>query len=316
MKTVYTSDLKVGDELTNELFLLQEVARRATKDGRPYLLCTLRDNTGQAGAVFWNVPDYIEQWAAIGATVLVSGRVVSYKESIQINITDMNPGQPSDLSELLPASSRPHDEMISDLQQIIQTLDEPWHDLVAYILLQDEFLPMYASAPAARTMHHAYIGGLLEHSLSMARIADMLAEHYPYVNRSLLIAGALLHDMGKTFEYEVESSFSISEDGRLVGHIVRAIVLVEKAAAAREFPPTQLQQLVHLIAAHHGTQEWGSPTVPKTLEAVLLHQIDLLDSRIQGYLDHIRMDSGNGTWTNKSSLMFNTELRRPDGMPF
>lgn len=315
MKTIYTSDFKVGDEFTNELFLLQDVTRRSTKDGRPYLLCTIRDNSGQAGAVFWNVPDYIEQWAASGAAVLVSGRVVNYKDSIQINITDMNPGQQADLGELLPTSSRSRDDMIQELRQHITSLDEPWQTLTAHILLDDAFLPRYASAPAARSMHHAYISGLLEHSLSMAAIAITLAQHYPFVDRNLLLAGVLLHDMGKTYEYEVEGGFSVSDDGRLVGHIIRAIVLVEKTAAALNFPDDKLQHLIHLIASHHGAMEWGAPIVPKTLEAVLLHQIDLLDSRIQGFLDHVRTESGDKVWTSKSSHMFSTELRRPHNMP-
>ncbi|MCA9978629.1 MAG: HDIG domain-containing protein, partial [Anaerolineales bacterium] len=248
MKTIYTSDLKAGDEFINELFLLQDVTRRTTKDGRPYLLCTLRDNAGQAGAVFWNVPEYIEQWTTAGTAVLISGRVVNYKDTIQVNITDMNPGQKADLEELLPASLRSRDEMIGELRNYIASVAEPWRTLLTNILLDDAFLPRYANAPAARAMHHAYISGLLEHTLSMTKIADLLAGHYPYVNRDLLIAGVLLHDVGKTHEYEVEGGFAISEDGRLVGHIVRAIVMVEQAASTINFPPDKLQHLVHLIA--------------------------------------------------------------------
>jgi 3'-5' exoribonuclease len=163
-------------------------------------------------------------------------------------------------------------------------------------------------------MHHAYIGGLLEHTLSMATIADYLADHYPYVNRDLLISGALLHDMGKVSEYSIEGEFTFSEDGRLVGHIIRAITMVETAAAELgTLSPEQTQQIVHLIASHHGTLEWGSPVIPKTLEAILLHQIDLLDSRVQGFFDHIDNDGGEEAWTLKSSFMFKSELRRPDG---
>ncbi|MCP5100173.1 MAG: HD domain-containing protein, partial [Chloroflexi bacterium] len=157
--------------------------------------------------------------------------------------------------------------------------------------------------------------GLLEHTLSMAAIAETLASHYPYVNKDLLLAGVLIHDIGKTFEYTVDEAFAFSDDGRLVGHIVRGIVMVEKAAAELDnFPQAELRDLIHLIASHHGTQEWGSPVVPKTLEAILLHQIDLLDSRIQGFLDYVKLDDGRGDWTIKNSPMFRTELRRPDGM--
>jgi 3'-5' exoribonuclease len=172
----------------------------------------------------------------------------------------------------------------------------------------------YVSAPAARMMHHAYIGGLLEHTLSMVKIGRLLARHYPYVNKDLLVSGILLHDMGKAIEYTTGPTFDFTEDGRLVGHISRAAIIIELTAKEMgNFPALQLQHLVHLVLSHHGIQEWGSPTVPKTLEAVLLHQIDLLDSRVQGFFDHLRNDSGGDVWTTKASPMFSTELRRPPG---
>jgi 3'-5' exoribonuclease len=188
---------------------------------------------------------------------------------------------------------------------------------VAAILLDEPFLNQFANAPAARSMHHAYVGGLIEHTLSMARVARFLADHYSHVNKSLLLAGVLLHDLGKAMEYETTGSFDFTDDGRLVGHIVRATILIERAAdelAAQgqlSLSEDQRRQLVHLIASHHGTLEWGSPVVPKTLEAILLHQVDLLDSRVQGFFDHLSNDDGDDLWTVRPSYMFNTELRRP-----
>ncbi len=312
MKSTFITDLSAGTQLDNEPFLLHDVARRKTKDGRPYLLCTLRDKTGLIGGIFWDVPDYVDSWARSGLVVLVTGRTVHYKEALQINLTDLNPGANVAMSDFLPASRRPQAEMLDELRQRVAALQEPWQSLVTAILLEDAFLPVFADAPAARGMHHAYIGGLLEHTLSMAALAEMAANHYDYVNKDLLISGTLLHDVGKTHEYTLSDSFGYSEDGRLVGHIVRAIVMVETAAAQIDFPADKLQQLVHLIASHHGTLEWGSPVTPKTLEAVLLHQIDLLDSRVQGFFDHLYNDGGPDAWTTKPSPMFNTELRRPD----
>ena len=314
MKSKYISTLQVGDELLNEPFLLQDVVRRTTKDGRPYLLYTLRDKTGQAGGVFWDVPDYIEAIIKPGFIFLISGRVSHYKDSLQITTTDMNPSQTVDLGDFLPTSTQSRSEMVIELREYIHSLANPWQQLVAHILLDEAFLPRFVDAPAARSMHHAYIGGLLEHSLSMAKIAQTLAQHYPYVNKDLLITGALLHDMGKVEEYTLQGTFALSEDGRLVGHIIRAIILIEKVADQIDFPVKERQHLIHLIASHHGTHEWGSPTLPKTLEGILLHQIDLLDSRVQGFFDHINNDVGETSWTAKSSAMFKTELRYPDGL--
>jgi len=310
VKSIYISQLKLGDQFVNEPFLLQDIVRRTTKDHRPYLLYTLVDKTGQASGVFWNVPDYIDNWVRSGLIVLITARVVSYRDTLQVNTTDMNPSQDLDLSEFLASSQRPRDEMIAELRQRIDDLSEPWQGLVCKLLLDKTFLPRLANAPAARNMHHAYIGGLLEHTLSMAKLAHVLILHYGYINQDLLLSGILLHDMGKAIEYTTEGSFEFSDDGRLVGHIIRAITMVEAAAAELAFPTAELRQLVHLIASHHGTLEWGSPVVPKTFEAILLHQLDLLDSRAQGFLDHLDNDSGDELWTLRSSPMFKTELRR------
>ena len=315
MKTTFIENLQSGDELVNEPFLLQDVSQRKTKNGQSFLLGTLRDKTGQVAFVFWDVPDYVERWVRAGMVVLISGRAANYKDSLQVSITDLNDVHNSDMSDFLPSSKRPLSEMISELEQRIAALGQPWQTLAAHLLLDETFLPRFANAPAARAMHHAYIGGLLEHTLSMAAIAEQLAKHYPYVNRDLLMTGVLLHDLGKVLEYTVDEAFDFSEDGRLVGHIVRGIVMVEQAAAqSGDFPQANLRHLIHLIGSHHGTQEWGSPVVPKTLEAVLLHQIDLLDSRVQGFLDYVNNDDGNGPWTAKYSQMFNTELRYPPDM--
>jgi len=311
VKSFYVSDLKAGDELVNELFLLQDVTQRTTKDGRSFLLFSVRDKTGVTSGVFWEVPDHIQRWARSGETALLTGKVATYKDALQISATDLIRSQTNEMAELLPASQRPQAEMIDELRQWIYSLAEPWQTLVSAILLDAAFLPQFANAPAARQMHHAFIGGLLEHTLSMAAIAEMLADHYPYVNKDLLLAGVLLHDLGKTAEYDVAGSFSFTEDGRLIGHITRAIIIVEKKAAELGMPPEEVRQLVHLIAAHHGNLEWGSPVEPKTLEALLLHQVDLLDSRIQGFLEHAASDVDEAGWTVKHSPMFGNEIKRP-----
>jgi 3'-5' exoribonuclease len=313
VKSIYVNQLNSGDELINELFLLNDIVRRKTRDGRPFVLCTLRDRSGQINGVFWDIPDYVDALLRPGVAVLISGQINNYKNALQVNITDANLAHDVEAADLLPASERPKEEMLAELDTLVDSLGDPWQPLVSMILGDEAFLRKYVDAPAARTMHHAYIGGLLEHSLAMARLADYLAGFYPHVDRDLLISGALLHDMGKTEEYAFNDEFGHTEDGRLVGHIVRAIVMVELAAAELDFPQDNLRRLVHLLASHHGTLEWGSPVVPKTIEAVLLHQIDLLDSRVQGFYDHIRNDSGEGSWTSKSSLMHGTELNKPPG---
>ena len=314
MKSIYVTDLTDGDDLLNEPFLVQDVARRETKDGRPFLLETFRDKTGQIGGVFWDVPPDVDDWIRPGIVTMVTGRVSNYKGTLQINTTDLNPVHEPKMEHYLPSSRRPREEMVVELREVITSLSQPWKGLVSHILLEPAFMSSYVNAPAARVMHHAYVGGLLEHTLSMVKIGRLMAKHYPYVNKDLLVSGILLHDMAKAIEYSTGPTFDFTEDGRLVGHISRAAIMIELAAKEMgSFPAPQLQHLIHLILSHHGIQEWGSPVVPKTLEAILMHQIDLLDSRVQGFFDHLRNDSGGDVWTTKSSLMFSTELKRPPG---
>ncbi len=314
MKSVYVAELADGDDLLNEPFLMQDVVRRETKDGRPFLLGTFRDKTGRIGGVFWDVPDDIDIWVRPGLATLVTGRVGSFKNALQINATDLNPDTSTNMEEFLPASGRSSSEMIQELRQVIGELDQPWQQLVSHILLNQDFLSKFSDAPAARTLHHAYVGGLLEHTLSMVVIANFMAKHYPYVNKDLLISGVLIHDAGKTLEYDTTANFDFTDDGRLVGHIARSLLMVEQAVLELgNIGEHDVRQLLHLIASHHGTLEWGSPVLPKTLEAVLLHQIDLIDSRVQGFFDHVRSNGSSSRWTSKPALMFGTELRRPPG---
>ena len=178
MKSYFVNQINVGDDLENEPFLIQDSILRETKDGRPYLLGTMRDKTGQIPFVFWDLPDYVLTWSHTGSAVLVTGRAVRYKDALQITVTDMNQNQKANLADLLPSSRRDQDEMVAELKAMIDSLSEPWQGLVRHILLDEHFLHDYATAPAARNMHHAYIGGLMEHTLSMARLANHLAGHY------------------------------------------------------------------------------------------------------------------------------------------
>jgi 3'-5' exoribonuclease len=313
MKSFYINQLASGAALSGEPFLLIDVAQRETKDGRPFLLCTLGDRSGQLGGVFWNVPADISDLAQAGRVFALTGQVNQYRDNLQISVTDLKPVAEPDMALFIVASQRPQAEMIAELKQVIDGL-EMWRPLVSHILLEPTFLEKFASAPAARQMHHAYVGGLLEHTLSMAKLAGQIADHYPHINKPLLLAGVLLHDMGKTAEYAVSDGFAFSDDGRLVGHIIRAIVMVEKAAAdLGDIPEAALRELIHLIAAHHGKLEWGAPVPPKTIEAVILHQVDMLDSRVQGFFDHLRRENGQGEWSSKSSLMMGAEIKRPLG---
>lgn len=304
--------MKQGLELVDEPLMFKDVVRRETKDNRAYILCTLGDRTGQISGVYWDVPERVNQMVKPGMVMFVTGKVSRYKDSLQVGITDAYPMDNPDLAEFMPGASKSAEEMVGELRTFISSMGEPWQGFMTHLLLNESFLNKFSSAPAALAMHHAAVGGLLEHSLSMARLAEATAQNYPFVNRDLLISGALVHDMGKVWEYTLDGEFGTSEDGHMVGHITRAAIEIELAAKSYDgISEEDLRELLHLVVSHHGTLEWGSPIQPKTLEAILLHQIDLLDSRVQGYFDFLRSEPGLDGWTPRRSFMHNTYLRQP-----
>ena len=171
-----------------------------------------------------------------------------------------------------------------------------WHD--------EKFVNQFIHAPAAKQMHHAYIGGLLEHTLSMALLVDKIAGHYGGIDRDLLLAGAILHDIGKIREFEYNSKIDYSDEGRLVNHIVIGIQLIEeKLGVLNDFPKEHAILLKHMIISHHGSREFGSPEPPKTIEAVLLNYIDEIDSKVNGIRDYMAAEDPNETWTSYHRLL-------------
>jgi 3'-5' exoribonuclease len=195
--------------------------------------------------------------------------------------------------------------MFERLAQLTQSLETPWLKALVAAFWQDaEFLRRFKTAPAAKNMHHAYIGGLLEHSLSMALLAEKIAQHYSGVDRDLLLVGAIFHDIGKIREFDYQVAIDYSDEGRLLSHIVIGLEIV--AAKIREvpdFPVEQANLLKHMIVSHHGARELGSPEPPKTIEAVLLNYIDEMDSKINGIRDFINSDPSQATWTAYHRLL-------------
>jgi len=310
VKTVFVEELRSDADLFDQPFVLLDVTQRKTKDGRSYILFGLGDNSGKIGGVYWNVPDEVVTDCLPGKVVLVTGDVRLYNKRLQVVAVDMQPFEPGSMADFIPASRRNQEEMIAELRQIIAELRRPLHQLLKNVLLEPAFLRRFADAPAAKMMHHAYVGGLLEHSLAMVPFCRLAAERYATIDRDILIAGALLHDVGKVHAYDLGAASLITDEERLVGHITRGVVMVEKAIdGVTDFTPELRQHLVHLLVSHHGTLEWGSPILPRTLEAVLLHQIDLLESRVQGFIDHVSAEPGDTAWTSRSP-MFGCELKR------
>jgi len=275
-----------------------------TRAGKPYMTLTVMDKSGEISGPVWDNAEQLHTLCAPGQVVQIAGMVQSYRESLQLKINDIQQvsQKETDLGDYLQASLKNREEMAADVQKIINSLSDPsLKKLLKHFFQKSDWATMFQTAPAAKGIHHAYIGGLLEHSLSVAQIADLLSGHYEGLNRSLLIAGALLHDIGKLKELAVDGGIvDYTAKGRLLGHLVIGSEMVASAAARiKDFPESTLEQLQHLILSHHGRKEFGSPTVPMTVEAFVLSFLDDMDAKMN-LMEQLRrkMETEELSWTD------------------
>lgn len=276
------------------------------RNGKPILSLLLCDHTGQIEA---RIFDNAEQLGAAFANhdyVRVSGQAKSFQGRLQVHVHTLERVQESEVTpaEYLPTSARDPEQMWQELQEAIDSIRNPHLRRLLHALLDDpEVADRFRRAPAARTIHHAWIGGLLEHNLSVYRIIDALCAHYArespgLLDRDLCVAGGLLHDFGKIYELSWERGFEYTHEGRLLGHLVQCSQkIAEVAARLPDFPRSLLVQLQHIVLAHHDRLEYGSPRRPMTAEAWLVHAADALDSRMGFLRELLQREPGPG-WTS------------------
>lgn len=282
-------------------FYLAALDLAHTRQEKPYLKLQLADRNGSVEARVWDDAERINGLVRAGTFVGVRGRVQVYRGEHQLKVDEIATVAvaPQELSLFLPTSERDATEMDRELTALIESIrDTPLKTLLRRLLGPDaETGRRYRRSPAAKRNHHAYVGGLLEHSLSVTGVCDVLAQHYgDKVDRDLLVAGALVHDIGKIRELSTEISFPYTQEGKLLGHILLGLRIVEdEARHVPELAPERLQLLLHLIASHQGRYEWQSPREPRTIEAVLLHYADNLDAKAAQAL--ALLDSVPGGWT-------------------
>ncbi|MBI5590525.1 MAG: HD domain-containing protein [Deltaproteobacteria bacterium] len=305
-KKQYVSSLKPG-ETVDDIFVLSEKNLGQKKDGKNYLNLTFMDRTGSLKGVLWdNVEDTVDRISA-GDYVQVKGSVSEYRGMLQLVVRSAirSAAEHVESADFLPVTTRNIDAMFEKLIQITDSLKTPcFHDLFRLFWADADLVRLFKAAPAAKKMHHAYIGGLLEHTLSMAILVDKIAGHYTGVDRDLLLAGAILHDIGKIREFEFSSHIDYTSEGRLLSHIVIGIQIIEeKMKLIKDFPDEQAVLLKHLVVSHHGVREFGSPELPKTIEAVLLNHIDEIDSKVKGIREFMASEDPNAAWTSFHKLL-------------
>ena len=306
MKKRFITDIKAGDRV-DDIFVLSEKILSQKRDGNNFLNVTLSDKTGTIKGVVWDNVDQIAAGITSGDFALVNGSVSGYRGTLQVVIKKMDPISPDmiDPSDFLPQTSRDIEGMFERLIKITETIKTDYLKALIDAFFKDkEFVNKFKTAPAAKKMHHAYIGGLLEHTLSMVSLAEKIAGHYSGIDRDLLLSGTVLHDIGKIDEFEYQLKIDYSDKGRLLNHIVIGLKMVDdKLSGIEHFPEDQMLLLKHLIVSHHGTREFGSPEPPKTIEAVLLNYIDEIDSKVNGIRDFIASEDPDETWTSYHRLL-------------
>ncbi|MDD2465169.1 MAG: 3'-5' exoribonuclease YhaM family protein [Desulfobulbus sp.] len=297
-KSLFVDQLVAGQQF-QDIFLVSRKSLAETKAGKPYLALGLMDRSGEVEARVWDNADQFDSQAEEGNFIVVQAVAKPFRDQMQLVINSLQqiPESAIDLADFLPTSTRPIAEMARELEMVIDNIgDQPLQQLMQTIF-QGETLAKFKHAPAAKKMHHAYIGGLIEHTLSIVGMAYKAAEHYPLIDRDMLVAGTLLHDLAKIEEFDfARPPFSYTDRGRLVGHLVLGVEVIRRAVEqVQGISAEQIDRLIHMVLSHHGQYAYGSPVLPMTPEAILLNQLDDMDAKMN-YLQGLQHKMQGGDW--------------------
>ncbi len=311
LKQKELNDFAIGDEII--LFLIvNKFEIKTAKNGKPYLNLELRDKSAALPAKVWDKLDDLTDKIKEGTIIKVSGAIEEFNGAPQIKIDKIRLVDEKDnviAEDFLPKSQRPLNVMLNELKTVIDSIKDQFINQLINKIFSKENLDKYSYAPAGKAWHHAYVHGLLEHTLEVATICDLVCSIHPDIKRDLLICGALLHDFGKTEELIYKNVFDYTDKGKLVGHIIIGALEVEKAAASiPDFPEELKNQLLHLVLSHQGKLEFASPVEPKTLEAIVLYQADELSAKTNAYKYAIKADKNKGNRWTRFLPLANTSL--------
>jgi len=301
-KRTFVEDIKPG-EMIEQPFLVQAKQLRTQRNGAFFLDLELADRTGVVPAKCWDATTELFESFAEDDFILVRAQGETYRRRLQLVVLDLKLIDPAEVdpADFLPATKKDVDELAARLSELVEGIENPHLNALLTAFFEDEdFRSQFSQAPAAVSIHHAWLGGLLEHTLAVAELAVALAERYPNLNRDLLVAGAILHDVGKIEQFDYSRSFRYTDAGGLLGHLPIGMRMVEQRAAELEdFPPDLLDQLSHMILSHHGEYQYGSPVLPATAEAMALHYLDNLDAKLVAFDQALLRDQNpQANWTD------------------
>jgi 3'-5' exoribonuclease len=312
MKTPFVKDL-AADQMVTGFFLVHEKEIRNSNSGKPYLRMELGDKSGTVEARMWDQFDAMAKGVSRDDFVKVQGRVELYRNKPQLVLQQFRVAKPEeiDLSDFLPHTKQDVGELYKKLLAHAEGMKNPWlKKLVTTILSDPQMAARYRRAPAAKVMHHAYLGGLLEHVVGLCGLSTQIAAHYPELDVDLLLTAAMLHDVGKLDELCYERSVGYTTEGQLLGHIVMELETVTKAMNEIEGFPAKLKIVVqHMLISHHGQYEFGSPKLPMIREALVFHYMDDMDSKIAAVRAAMDINSGEEDWSAYSGALGRKFLR-------
>jgi 3'-5' exoribonuclease len=301
LKKTFVNSIDAGQAI-DDVFVARDKQIAFKKDGDPYLTLSLVDRSGEIKAVAWDNVEAISKSFVAGDYVKIKGNATEYRGALQLVVQHLNrlDSDKIDARDFLPTTERDVDQMLDRLIQISQTVKHEHLSRLLSAFFEDEaFVDSFKTAPAAKKMHHAYLGGLLEHTLSIALLVQAIADHYKGIDKDLLLTGGILHDIGKVHELSYQTHIDYSDAGRLLNHIVIGVEMLErKIAAINDFPEDIALVLKHMIVSHHGTRDFGSPEPPKTLEAVILHYLDQLDAKFTAVRTFMDAEDPEAAWTS------------------
>lgn len=315
MKQVFVKDL-APDSPVRSTFLVQSKERKLTSAGSVYLDLNLQDTTGVIAAKLWDYSERSTPAFEADAVVLVEGQVESYRGTPQLRVRKISlcPPEQINLLDYLPRSRRDPEEMYAALlARVAQMPEGPLRALLLSVLEDPCVAEKYKLAPAAMSYHHAFLGGLLEHVSSLIALADRVADHYPWLRRDMIVAGLVLHDIGKIEELNFTAGFRYSTRGMLIGHITMGLEIVqEKIRRIPDFPLPLKNELEHILISHHGKLEFGSPKEPMFAEALVVNFLDEMDSKLEAVRAQYAADHDRpGEWTSRSPVLKRELLKPP-----
>ena len=316
MKTQFIADLADGQAVSSLFLVREKEVRTSARTGKSWLELNLADRSGTIAAKMWDNFEAIAKTFESDDVVRIRGRVKLYNNQKELTLEQIIPAaeRDFDLADFLPHTKYDVEKLFATLKAAIAGVKNPWlKQLLASVVDDSSIAARIKRAPAAMTMHHAYIGGLLEHVVSLIGLASAVTTHYPELDPDLLLAGVVLHDVGKIDELRYARGIDYSDEGRLLGHIMIGVRLIQQKINAIPGFPVPLAVLVeHLILSHHGSHEFGSPSLPQIPEAVALHFIDDIDSKMAGMratLETASAEAAAGNWTERNPSLRRALLR-------